>query len=162
MCYPNVCHPNISRSNVSQKSVSHMSVSPKSVSHMSVSPKSVSYMSVSQMSVVQLFFDQSTCNLFVVLIWTQYQNKRNEVNCAFIMTLSKMTFSIMALSITSLFVTFSINHTQHNTLYRVPLCWVSLFIYCYAECRLCWVSKIRPLYLVPIYWMSLRWESRCL
>ena len=31
---------------------------------------------------------------------------------------------------------FSINESQHiNTLYRIPLCRVPLFIHCYAECH---------------------------
>jgi hypothetical protein len=39
-------------------------------------------------------------------------------------------------SIKGLFVTLSINDTQHNNnLYRVPLCSVSCFIYCLVECH---------------------------
>jgi hypothetical protein len=48
-----------------------------------------------------------------------------------IMTFSIMTFNKMALSIKSLLVTFSNNEIQHNK--TLPKCWVSHFIYCYAE-----------------------------
>ncbi len=61
-----------------------------------------------------------------------------------IMTLSLTTFSITTLRVTTfsitilgtkgLFVTLSINHIQHNTIYRVPLCFVSRFMHCYADC----------------------------
>ncbi len=33
---------------------------------------------------------------------------------------------------------YSINAQHNNTLHRVPLWWVSWFIYCYAECRDAW------------------------
>jgi hypothetical protein len=59
------------------------------------------------------------------------------------------TFSIMTLNLKSLFVTVvSLNFIQHNwplalKTYRVPLCWVSRFIYCYAECHYaeCWYAE---------------------
>jgi len=57
--------------------------------------------------------------------------------------LSKTTFIITTLSIKGLFEKFSLIDIQHkniqhnNTLplYSISLCWVSLFIYCYAECH---------------------------
>ncbi len=51
-------------------------------------------------------------------------------------TFSKTTLRIFTLTIKGLFVTLSINGTQHyNTLYWVQLCRVLRFIYCYTECR---------------------------
>ncbi len=45
-----------------------------------------------------------------------------------------MTLSITRLSIKSLYVTISTSDTQHDN--AVPLCWVSLFISCYAKSHL--------------------------
>ncbi len=48
------------------------------------------------------------------------------------MILSLTTFSIMTLCLKCLLVTLSINDAQHN---NKAICWVSLFIYFYAECH---------------------------
>ncbi len=53
------------------------------------------------------------------------------------MALSTTTFSITILSIMSFKVTRSISDSQHNDTKHnnvLLLCWVSHFIYCYAEC----------------------------
>ncbi len=50
-----------------------------------------------------------------------------------LMTFSIMPLSITTLSIKGLHVTFIINYTQRNN--ALPLCWVSSFIYRFAECH---------------------------
>jgi hypothetical protein len=67
-------------------------------------------------------------------------------------------------------MSLSTNNTQHsNSLYWVPLCWVSHFIYCYAECRYtvchytechyteCHFSECH--YAVLLCWLSLCWVA---
>ncbi len=45
---------------------------------------------------------------------------------------------VLTLSTKGLFATLSINDTQHSS--TLQLCWVSCFIYCYAQCHYaeCW------------------------
>ncbi len=46
-----------------------------------------------------------------------------------------MTFSITTLSIRSSYVTLGISDSQHKRPLALPLCWVSHFIFYYAECH---------------------------
>ncbi len=65
--------------------------------------------------------------------WSTFKMLHSRVGCwpgattLSITTLNTRTFSIMTLNIKGVFVTFSIT--------KVPICWVSWFCYCYAECR---------------------------
>jgi hypothetical protein len=61
-----------------------------------------------------------------------------------VMTLSINTFIITALSIKGLFLTLSLNDTQHtNNLYWVPLSCVSFFWLLPINFLLCWMSLCR-------------------
>ncbi len=60
------------------------------------------------------------------------------------------TFSIMTLSKKGLFVTLSINDTQHNTRYAIMLIVIMLSVMIYV--LLCWMS----LCLMSLCWMSCR------
>ncbi len=51
------------------------------------------------------------------------------------MTLSRSTFSIMTMSIRDLFVTFSINDTEHNNALHYAEC-------CYGECRILFIVML--------------------
>jgi len=76
---------------------------------------------------------KSDCASWTLINWGLYILRATTLS---VMTLSTTTFIIMTLNIKGLFVTLSINNTQH----ALSLCWVSLcsishFIYCYAMCR---------------------------